>query len=573
MSFLLDILPTDVLILIVNVWLDDCVNDMCALDVAIVNKELRMRYIVAGCFTTNKEGFMKQIRIGSEETLIAVSDWKEKRGLDIKRIFFEEYDEDVLYLPHLGTLFPHLQEIKVDDCTVKLHHILFSSLTHLQKLTLDNCTIVVSKEITSSPSLLTNIEELQIFNMGIIYNNDTQEEESVVSETTQHEIYVWITKCCPKVNVCSIRNFFVSYMTVIQMMQQWPLLKEWNLRVPYFDQSASDDDLDLLNEQVSTMKKVNLESISLDCDECSSDDNAKYLLNILLSCCNLAELRSLVLYIFDWPKEYSQRLLQSIPNMLQMKHLTFKGTNSTIPALVDAALTHCHSLETLQLVGSSHSTKSLMLFQAISTSNHFHLAHLTSLELEDMNVTNESIDILCNSAYAKQLTSVCLKRLCGVSFEAYQQVFTSFNQLQSFELFLYHHSVVADEILQEKDYKQLVSLLDSLFNGTCAFANTLRRLAVDALYVDTSNWRDKQFIEELLVGHVIPHWKFPFPNLRTFNVYLQVGDFPNTDLITKRLLVNCPALHTLFWQVMGIEDIIEITQQQEMIRRMRQQYL
>jgi len=46
MSFLLDIIPTDVLILIINIWLDDCVNDICALDAAIVNKELRMRYLL-----------------------------------------------------------------------------------------------------------------------------------------------------------------------------------------------------------------------------------------------------------------------------------------------------------------------------------------------------------------------------------------------------------------------------------------------------------------------------------------------------------------------------------------------
>jgi len=51
MSFLLDILPTDVLILIAIVWLHDCIKDMCALDVAIANQELRMRNILAGCLT------------------------------------------------------------------------------------------------------------------------------------------------------------------------------------------------------------------------------------------------------------------------------------------------------------------------------------------------------------------------------------------------------------------------------------------------------------------------------------------------------------------------------------------
>jgi len=52
MSFLLDILPTDVLII---VWLSDCVKDLCALDVAIANNELRMRYILTGCLTNKKK--------------------------------------------------------------------------------------------------------------------------------------------------------------------------------------------------------------------------------------------------------------------------------------------------------------------------------------------------------------------------------------------------------------------------------------------------------------------------------------------------------------------------------------
>ena len=96
-----------------------------------MNQELRMRYMQASCLTIKNEGFMKQIRVSSDETLVAVFKWKEERGLDIKRIYFEEYDEKHgLYLPHLGTLFPHLQEIKLLDCTTKLKLILFASLTH-----------------------------------------------------------------------------------------------------------------------------------------------------------------------------------------------------------------------------------------------------------------------------------------------------------------------------------------------------------------------------------------------------------------------------------------------------------
>ena len=218
-----------------------------------------------------------------------------------------------------------------------------------------------------------------------------------------------------------------------------------------------------------------------------------------------------------------------------------------------------------------------MLFQAIATPNHFHLAHLTSLHLEDMDLTNESINILCNSEYVKQLISLCLKELRGVSFETYQQVFSSFSQLQSFELALNDPITLGQENddveMQKERHKKLVSLLDTLFDDSCAFANTLQNLTVDDICYDTSLWNDKQFKEEMLQDHVIPLWNFPFPNLQSCQIDLQMGDSSIAALMTKRLLVNCPAVHTLDLKLMGYEHTIKLTQQREMIRRMREQYL
>jgi len=95
-----------------------------------------------------------------------------------------------------------------------------------------------------------------------------------------------------------------------------------------------------------------------------------------------------------------------------------------------------------------------MLFQKIVTPNHFHFAHLTSLHLEKIDLTNENINILCNSVYAKQLTSLRLNRVRGVAFETYQQIFGSFNQLQSFQLDLNRRIIVnqANDEMQQKEY-------------------------------------------------------------------------------------------------------------------------
>jgi len=117
-------------------------------------------------------------------------------------------------------------------------------------------------------------------------------------------------------------------------------------------------------------------------------------------------------------------------------------------------------------------------------------------------------------------------------------------------------------------------LLDLLFDDNCAFANTLQHLTVDAYCFNTNKWKDKRFVEEMLHEHVIPHWKFPFPNLQSCHVDLEINDFLIAALMTKRLLVNCPALHTLHWKLMRNQfRPIEFTRQREMIRRMREQYL
>ena len=72
---------------------------------------------------------------------------------------------------------------------------------------------------------------------------------------------------------------------------------------------------------------------------------------------------------------------------------------------------------------------------------------------------------------------------------------------------------------------------------------------------------------------MIPHWRFPFPNLQSCHVNLQIDDSPITALMTSRLLMNCPALHTLDLRLMAQhEHTIIFTQQREMIRRMREPY-
>jgi len=121
---------------------------------------------------------------------------------------------------------------------------------------------------------------------NIYYFNDGVK----VPNNKQGEVYLWIAKCCPKVKICSIRSGSVSHTVAIQMIQQWPLLKGWELVVSYFDQFVSNADFELLNQQVYTMRNASLKIIRVDIF--LRAENAIYLLNDLLSCCNVAELKS-----------------------------------------------------------------------------------------------------------------------------------------------------------------------------------------------------------------------------------------------------------------------------------------
>jgi len=90
MVSVLNILPKELLVCITNEWLDDTLKDVCSLDVAIANRQLRTSYVLEQWLST-KDGFKKQIQIESDKVWAAVVKWKNMRDLDIKNISLSEY--------------------------------------------------------------------------------------------------------------------------------------------------------------------------------------------------------------------------------------------------------------------------------------------------------------------------------------------------------------------------------------------------------------------------------------------------------------------------------------------------
>lgn len=577
MASILSFLPKELLVCIANEWLDESLKDACSLDVAIANRQLRATYILEQWFST-KEGFTRQIKIESNREWASVVRWKDKRGLDIKSISLDQCSEHH-YLPHLALFFPYLKEIKLCLCDIPLHHIFFASLTQLRKLSIMHFSSIVVFEEIMQNSCPTAIEELHCSNIETInYYNNVGDEDTIPSS----DVYLWIAKCCPNMKKIGIENCFeVDYVTVIHMVELWPQLKEL-LYEPTSLLEQPDEE-----EHVVTTKKVNLDRLELNYHEHESD-HAKHFVDILCHCCNPQALTSLVLLVSELPVAYQQRLLQSIEQMNKVKDiLLYVFQYADTSRLVDVVLTHCHALEALELIGPTN-LPAITLYQTIATSTHHHLNNLRTLQLERVKITDETLAILCNSVYAKQLTTLCLKYLTNVSIAAYQKVFTSFTQLHSFVLycssraiFRFPENVVnvenSEERIQKLYYEKLLTLLNPLFNNTnCAFANTLQALSVHTFCYNTSKWRDKGFKEAMICDHVVPHWKFAFPQLKSCSIHLNIGDVQIASLMLKRLLTNCSQLHSLNWNMMDHHhdrSIMYTAAEPEKIRRMREQQL
>jgi len=76
-------------------------SNVYALNVAIANAICTGRL-----FSSPKEGFTKQILLDSDRKLMGIFKWKEKRGLDIKRMYFSAIRKTFLDERTCFSLFP-----------------------------------------------------------------------------------------------------------------------------------------------------------------------------------------------------------------------------------------------------------------------------------------------------------------------------------------------------------------------------------------------------------------------------------------------------------------------------------
>jgi len=183
-------------------------------------------------------------------------------------------------------------------------------------------------------------------------------------------------------------------------------------------------------------------------------------------------------------------------------------------------------------------------------------------------LTEEQMIAICQSPLAKQLTTLKLRNFdCFPSPSVYECIVKSFTQLQVLELTI--EFLVG--LLQTASVKAaLVQFLDCLFSGNFLCGQTLTSLKIEVPFAEFPVCLEAISTEIILHDHVKPYWHFHFPNLINLWISFSINDLQISHLLMKRVLYNCPKLHTLqLYLIHGLPNVSYINQA-ELIRQLRE---
>ena len=179
---------------------------------------------------------------------------------------------------------------------------------------------------------------------------------------------------------------------------------------------------------------------------------------------------------------------------------------------------------------------------------HFpiHCLNLHSLSLYRVFMSNASMEKICRSSLASQLTKLSLIFVSTLSLEAYHLIVHSFPRLQVLNIDLLpvrNQTTIRDHI------RNIVQWLDELFSRQCVFANTVETISL-IIFIDPQyylDWTVKEnatFANELFQDHMLKQWHFPFPSLQSFAMIWRISHPHMSGLMVGRLL-NCTKLHNI----------------------------
>jgi len=526
---LFSILPKELLWDIIIEWLS-CLKDFSSLDRAVTNKEIR-----CCLFTVNvparKLEFKEAVQIGSNKKLIEFVKWKKHRSVEIENMCLNKYDAPCNRLPHFGCYFSQLRDLKIVNWELQLQDIFYCNLPHLEKLILNNCTIFI-QELAAEYISTTNLKELIFGN--IILTDGKALLNAAVSPNHYAKFCLWIANSCPQLQTLNLKNCYVTPQDVIPMIQTLSALKYLNycaadLRTRLQNVPHTPSPLAAEREQQGMMTTLpSIDTLILTSKVSSSSGYLiwHHMMNIAFECCIHQALDEININIAEFVEVVRNRLLQHIQQEWKnVRYLTLRwGTASIVPYLT-ACVETCTQLYQLIFHGSSWEET---VMPTILLENR--LLSLYCLSFQSIPISNESMELLCTSSLAQQLTVLKLIDITSLSLETYHLITFSFPKLQIFELQVIPvlDAVAANEMKKQANHLAVVQWLDVLFNSDqCIFAQTIQSLTIklslkneNKMYCDLNEVEHQSFGDMLFTAHMIPHWQFAFPVLHMlFSVF------------------------------------------------------
>lgn len=580
------LLPKDLVLDIINDWLGS-LKDFSSLDRAVANKELRSCLLFP---TASQVELGEAIDINSDNKLMGIIIWKEKRLLKIKNIWLNKYKLRFNSLPYFGCFLPHLEELKIEDQEFQLQDIFYSSLSHLEKLSLIGCMIVIQELALDCIFLTTNValKQLDFEKVRLSYGKSSS---VTVSSSAYTKFYIWVGKCCSKVEKLRLHQCHnIAPNDIIPCIQTLPCLHTFEYCVPDLTTTltnnnslASLPDQRAVSASLPHIKKLYLGSTLTNTPNYRIFD---HLLNVLFQCCIIADdkaiLEDINLFIDDFSEECRNHLLQHISHHwhnvinLEFRWKTISITRYLIAFLESSSLL---LLQALSFYGTSWEDE--IMLSIIQAEHQHRLPHLHNLTFAEVSISTSTITCLCGCyPLAHRLTVLSLCKITSLPMEGYHLISLSFPHLQTLELVPITPITPLPIEANSFDARTLahhlavIQWLDVLFSDQCAFRHTIETMKLEIMKSDMclelTKPHHQTFASTLLYDHLLPLWAFHFPQLQCLS-FIWKANCNNINLLIRRIVINCPHLHTLSLQDVCSEEglSIDYKNQRELIRKLR----
>ena len=503
----------------------------------------------------------------------------------------------------LGNKFSTLTELEISNANeVQLQLIFYGNLPNLIKFIIVNCSILICREALILDKLFpaTNIRKLLMDSINYTtQRGESQVEpaENAVSLADCTKLYLWMAKCCPQLTKLLLYDCYgTHYTNMVPMLHELLALKDFT----YWVSSASLEQL-LANSPESAATFRDIAPLPVEGITGDKEYHLPYITSLNISTnmlepwlvrqvfeivfqgCDLRGLQTLTLRLscYDIPSDCYDRLMNFLlEEGHRLKSICLDIVDENTSPLLAAICKSCTSLEHWKLKNLTIQDSLLTCLTHPNT-----LPRLLSLSLYIVCLNNASMEMICRSSVANQLTKLSLIHVSILSLEAYHLIVHSFPKLQYLKIDMSFHLDQTNDSELRVCFRSVVQWLDELFSRQCVFADTIETLSLlisdedpndPSHFLDWTTSENASFTDELFHDHMLKHWRFRFPALQSFSMTWKINHHLMNSLMVRRLL-NCTKLHSIELDLWKNESrnqykVMNIKNRPEVIRQMREGY-